>query len=49
MREYIKPETEIIVSDMLVMASGVSELHNEVGSDEFTRRVQTIWPANLDY
>ena len=37
MREYIKPETEIIPSAMTIMASGVSGVNNEVGNDdEFT-------------
>jgi hypothetical protein len=37
MREYIKPETEIIPSAMTIMASGVSGVNDEVGGeDEFT-------------
>jgi hypothetical protein len=37
MREYIKPETEIIPSAMTIMASGVSGVNDEVGNDdEFT-------------
>ena len=36
MREYIKPETEIIPSAMTIMA-GISGVNNEVGGeDEFT-------------
>jgi hypothetical protein len=35
MREYIKPQTEIVTSDMPIMAAGMSGLNTEVGDGEF--------------
>ena len=40
MREYIKPQTEVIPSMTYVMA-GISGVHNEVGDDnEFTNTTE---------
>lgn len=37
MREYIKPQTEIIVSGMPIMADGMSSTNNEAGDgNQFT-------------
>ncbi len=36
MREYIKPQIEIIPTAMLTMAGGVSNLNNEEGEGQFT-------------
>ena len=36
MREYIKPQTEIVASDMPIMAAGMSGVNNDVGDGEFT-------------